>query len=295
MDQIKERLEKSYEAHQCQYEQKDFFSEKEQKLLRLKEIYTTTKEREFMNVRRYEKLKPLLDKEDEWLTIGDHYGEEAKWLTPFCKKVLPADINITYLELAQQEKYIKAYSQQNVEKMTFEDNTFDFILCRESYHHFPRPYIAVYEMLRCVKKGVVITEPLDMMLKMPFLLFLCNILDTKKAPKRSAGIWKNRFSFETVGNYIYKVSPREFEKIAMGIGLPAVAFHYSNDSCVNLSSDIKKTNRVLRRKNLLSKMKIIPYQTLTAVLFKEMLDETTKTALRENGYFYYELPQNPYL
>jgi hypothetical protein len=34
---------------------------------------------------------------------------------------------------------------------------------------------------------------------------------------------KNRFSFGIVGNYVYKVSLREFEKLAMGMGLSVVA------------------------------------------------------------------------
>jgi hypothetical protein len=180
--------------------------------------------------------------------------------------------------------------------MTFENNGFDFVACRESYHHFPRPYIAVYEMLRCARKGVVVNEPVDPLLKMPLLLFLCNMLDTKKNPVRSFRIWKNRFSFEIVGNYVYKVSQREFEKLAMGAGLPAVAFCYSNSSYVDFSSpSVKKIKRKLFYKDVLAKLKIIPYTTLTSVLFKEVPDEQTINNLRKAGYYYYALPPNPFI
>jgi ubiquinone/menaquinone biosynthesis C-methylase UbiE len=263
--------------------------EKSQIIERLQSIYATIKELDKNPV--YSHLLPLLQKKDTWLSMGDCYGTDATRIAPLCKEALPTDIDIAFLEIAQQEGFIKAYSQQNAEKMTFEDNTFDFVLCREAYHHFPRPYIAVYEMLRCVKKGVVIQEPVDPMLKMPFFLYLCNILDTKKRPLRSRKFWKNRFTFEFVGNYVYKVSQREFEKIAMGIGLPAVAFYYSNKTHIHEGKN--KTIWVIR--NILSKLKIIQYHMLVTVLFKELPDEKTKENLREKGYYYYELPKNPYL
>ncbi|MDR1896790.1 MAG: class I SAM-dependent methyltransferase [Prevotellaceae bacterium] len=273
---------KSYDAHQHWLEKR---FEKNQIIEQLKEIYATIKKLDTNPV--YAHLLPLLQKKDTWLTMGDSYGTDATRIAPLCKEALPADIGVAFLEIAQKEGFIKAYSQQNAEKMTFEDNTFDFFLCRETYHHFPRPYIAVYEMLRCAKKGIVISEPLDPIFKMPFLLFLCNILDTKKMPLRSRKFWKNRFSFEIVGNYVYKVSQREFEKIAMGIGLPAVAFYYFNG--------VEKNNIKSVLRNILTKLRIIPYQRLVAVLFKELPDEKTKENLRKKGYYYYELPQNPYL
>ena len=293
-EQINEAIsgvEKNYNAHRQFYPNGDT----EKREAELKKIFTNSEYRCFLNQLRYDKIMPLVQDCDRWLTLGDYCGEEAAWLAPHCKAVIASDICTSYLEVAQLMGYIVSYSQQNAEAMTFENHDFDFVLCRESLHHFPRPYLAVYEMLRCAKKGIIINEPLDPLSKYPPLLFLCNVLDTRKHPIRSFGVWKNRFSFETVGNYIYKVSQREFEKLAMGIGLPAVAFCYSNDSCVNFLSDIKKTRRQLRKRNLLSALRIVPYQTLTAVLFKETPDEETVNRLWQKGYAYYELPPNPYL
>jgi SAM-dependent methyltransferase len=232
-------IEKSYHAHQHEYERETFRRKKEDMLQTLRQMHEYTDEKAAYNHQKYKPFAPLFDRENTWLTIGDHYGEEAHWLSSRCKDVIAADINIDNLELAKEEGYITKYSHQNAEKMTFEDDSFDYVLCRESYHHFPRPYIAVYEMLRCAKKGAVISEPLDPLSKTSLLLTLCNLLDTKRNPVRSTRIWKNRFSFETVGNYVYKVSPREFEKLAMGVGLPAIAFHYAGFSRYLISSKNK--------------------------------------------------------
>jgi hypothetical protein len=126
---------------------------------------------------------------------------------------------------------------------------------------------------------------------MPFFMFICNILDTKKNPKRSAKFWKNRFSFEIIGNYVYKTSQREFEKIAMGMGLPAIAF-YQYDFLEELKGFSGKTKYFLVK--TLTGLRIIPHRRLATVLFKELPDNETKKALYKQGY-YYELPENPYL
>ena len=62
---------------------------------------------------------------------------------------------------------------------------------------------------------------------MPLLLFLKNVLDLFN-PFLINKIWKNRFSWEKVGNYVFKISDREVEKIAMGLGLPCIAFKEMN-------------------------------------------------------------------
>jgi SAM-dependent methyltransferase len=280
---------KSYQLHQKHLSTR-FTSEEISKwrLIYEKNDYST-----YLNSVFYDHLIPLLRPNDSWFTVGDSYGTDAKWLSSYSKDAIATDIGDTFLIWAQQEGYIQSFAQQNAEQITFDDNSFDCAYCQEAFHHFPRPYIAVYEMLRCVRKVAIFNEPADPYMKMPFLMFLCNILDTKKNPKRSAGIWKNRFSFETVGNYVYKISQREFEKIAMGIGLPAVAFYYSN---LPLNSPtLKKLKRKHRLFNFLAKLRLIPYLRLTAVLFKEYPDEEMKEALRKKGYYYYELPKNPYL
>lgn len=74
-------------------------------------------------------------------------------------------------------------------------------------HHFPRPYAALYEMIRVAREAIVIIEPQDPISKMPLLLSLVNICG-KINPNFINKIWKNRFSFEPVGNYVYKVSER---------------------------------------------------------------------------------------
>src|SRR5690606_39630720 len=66
-------------------------------------------------------------------------------------------------------------------------------------------------------KGIVMIEPQDPISRMPFLLFVLNTFSSYKLVVDR--IWKNRFSYEAVGNFVYKTSEREFEKFAAGLNL----------------------------------------------------------------------------
>jgi gentisate 1,2-dioxygenase len=92
--------------------------------------------------------------------------------------------------------------------------------------------MGVYEMLRVSKKAVILIEPQDPLTKMPLMLFLKNILD-RFNPNLLQKYWKNRYSFEPVGNYVFKLSDRDMEKLAMGMNLPAIAFKGLNSSYYN--------------------------------------------------------------
>ena len=165
-------------------------------------------------------IAPLLREKNSWLTVGDNDGFEAIFLARNNQTAHASDISDTLLQETEKEGLLSAHSRQNVEHIQFPDSSFDYVLCKESVHHFPRPALGLYEMLRVSKKGIVlVAEPVDILSKMPSMLFLKNVLDAVH-PSLIDRIWKNHFSFETVGNYIYKISEREIEKLSMGIGLP---------------------------------------------------------------------------
>jgi SAM-dependent methyltransferase len=197
---------------------------------------------------------------------------------------------------------VKSYAIQNAEQLTYNDGAFDYILCKESYHHFPRPYAALYEMIRVAKKAIVIIEPHDPIAKMPFLLFLMNITQFWSSLQRR--IWKNRFSFEPVGNFVYKVSEREFEKFAAGLNLPAVAFKFINPNFYHPDNEFKEASLtelpflILRLKKAildsLTKLKVLPGQVLSSIVFKEIPDEALTTRLKKEGYRIVLTPKNPY-
>lgn len=253
--------------------------------------------------RMYRMLEPLLDWGGRWLTVGDGIGTDANWLLRQQADAVATDICDTLLQQAHSKGFIREYRRENAEQLRLAENSFDFALCKEAYHHFPRPYMAVYEMLRVAKKAVVLIEPQDPIQHAPTLLFLKNLLD-RLSPGLLRHVWKNQHSFEHIGNYVYKISEREIEKVAMGIGQPAVAFCGLNDY-VQYHPEMRQVppnRRFFRRvkfhigfRNLLCRLGLMPSRLLFCIVFRETPPEQIVMALKKRGYRYIRLPKNPFL
>ncbi len=162
-------------------------------------------------------LSPVLEvlsamKANSWLTIGDGSGTDA-WmlLRAGFRSVLATDLDDTVLAETQRRGYIKNFKVENAEALGFADESFDFVLCKESLHHMNRPYAAIYEMLRVAKYGIVIIEPQD-----PWIDWPCRTDPTEP-------------HYEAVGNYVYQFSARELEKVAYGMNIAGVATKSSVD------------------------------------------------------------------
>lgn len=247
--------------------------------------------------RFYNLLNPLLDlyPKSEWLTVGDfYYGSDAQYLQSKGHKTVASDIDDHFLKKGKEIGYINNYSRENVESLSFNDESFDFVLCKETFHHLPRPYIGLYEMLRVSKVGVVLLEPYDRNINasktMQFFGWLL---------KKVKGEIHNMY--ESSGNYKYALSKREIEKIALGLNLPFVAYRYLNDyykdglgmETKGMEDKLVRTikNRILLR-DVLWKLKIFPPTFLLSIIFK---DEINPRLLSQKGYNVIELPRNPYL
>lgn len=233
---------------------------------------------------------PLIQAGASWLTVGDMYGADANYLIKQGTDAIPSDLTDSFLKIAAEKGFLKKYTIQNVEKLTYADNSFDFVYCKEAYHHFPRPAIGFYEMLRVSSRGIILQEPVDIISKIPALVFLRNILD-RISPYLLRKIWKNQYSYETVGNFVFKVSEREFEKMAAALNLPMVAYKgfNLNHAATGLSE------LFLKLKNLLCWLSIAPHEHLSAVIFKTEPDQPTLDRLKTAGYRLIRLPKNPYL
>lgn len=250
-------------------------------------------------------LDPLLKQKDQhWLSIGDAYGFDAAYILGKGNRAVASDLNTDFLTLAWEEGIVTDFSAQNAEQLGFLDGAFDYLLCKESYHHFPRPYAALYEMIRVASKAIVLIEPQDPISKMPGLLWVANILSVL-GRNLIGKVWKNRFSYEPVGNFVYKVSEREMEKFAAGLGLPLLAFKKINPNFYFKGAETVKAElrnpkflKIRLRKglaDLLVKLRLIPSQVLCAVIFKELPGDPLLKELKTGGYELLYIPQNPYV
>lgn len=250
-------------------------------------------------------LEPFLKEKSNWLTIGDYNGIEANFLISNGQNATASDLSDAILSKVSGQGYINDYKIINVEKIPFADNSYDYVSCKEAYHHFPRAYLGLYEMIRVSGKATILFEPIDIISAMPVMLFMKNILD-RINPNLINRIWKNRFSFESVGNYVFKISEREVEKMSMGIGLPCVAFkginafftHKNYPEAREVPTNKKLWRKVTRKLaflDFLNALTLIPKNTLCCVIFKQMPDEKMLNELKRNKFKVLILPKNPYL
>jgi len=265
----------------------------------------------------YQCLDPLLGQVggSRWLTVGDgRCGTDAHYLEQHGMDALASDISDTMLRVAHSHGYIREYKKENAEKLTFADESFDFVLCKEAYHHFPRPMVALYEMIRVARRGVILIEPDDSAILMDGRHLLKMI--TKAAMLRlgmgrifgstDTSIIDNGSNwYEEVGNYGYAISKREIEKVALGLNYPHVAFRGLNDAYIaggehesllgdspmlrELSREINEMDRHAKRGLSRGRHKL-----LVAIIFKEEIGGNLRDSLTAGMFDVRDMPRNPY-
>lgn len=252
-----------------------------------------------------------------WLTIGDgRYGLDSIRLKKLfdIKNIFPTDIAESMLKESRSRGLIENFGMENAEQLSFEDNSYDVIFCKEAFHHFPKPYMSLYEMIRVSKEAVVLIEPSekiytnDVSSKKYFLsavkLFCAKITGKKFMPYLPEKYFVEH-GYEEAGNYIYTLSLRELERLMHGMDLGALAYKKFADiyikSCEfeeatpknkmyqKMQSDLKTNEEVFRK---------FPqyYQPnmLTAILFKNKISNTLQDKLIADGFQFVTKLPNPY-
>lgn len=235
---------------------------------------------------------------ERWLTIGDgRFGLDAVRLKQKgVVDVYATDIDETLLREGKARGLIDAYSIENAESLSFGDGSFDYVFCKEALHHFPRPAIALYEMLRVARKGVILVEPNDR------LRSLARRLVAGAHRLFGRGRHMDAAAYEDSGNYVFTISPREIEKVAMGINLPCVAFKSLNDAYIPGlefepagSPAYRRMIGKIRFRDFLCRLGIDEPMLMMGALFHEKPEEQRVQAMEQAGWRVADLPRNPYL
>jgi SAM-dependent methyltransferase len=236
---------------------------------------------------------------ETWVTVGDgRFGlDSIRLMERGVAKALATDIDETLLRAAKANGRLTDYCVENAENLSFQDSSFDYVFCKESLHHFPRPAIALYEMLRVSRKGIVLVEPNDRYSSPRRILgVLARTLLGKKRGHMDLG------AYEEDGNYIFSISPREIEKVAMAIDMPHVAFKGLNDHYepgVEFepvdSSRARKVMSIVKRRDYQCRIGFENYQLLMAVMFHISPSSAQRRSMMEAGWRFVDLPRNPYI
>lgn len=250
---------------------------------------------------RHDRMRDLVlpfiknEPQASWLTLGDGmFGSDAYYLERKGAKVVASSLSDETLAVAQKNGFIQKYRIINAENIEEANEAFDYVYCKEAFHHFPRPYLALYEMLRVSKNAVILIEPQEP--KARPLNFL------KKVIKK---IWRkdDNTDFEVTGNFIYRLNVPEVIKIMTALDLRHMAYYKFNDFF--LPSIAKGSRKGFNRHKLIFKLGLgfqntmctlglIDYGLACVVLFKGRADEALWADLKQNGFTMKVLPKNPY-
>lgn len=265
----------------------------------------------WLHNRMYQTIKPVAEhyKKGSWLSIGDgRYGLDSVRLAGlFDLKVLPTDISGNCLAEGKKKGLIEDYSVENAESLSFADDSFDVVFCKESYHHFPRPIIALYEMLRVAREAVILIEPYDnldvVISKKAYLTAFIKRIVSKITGKKQE-VYKpelryRKHAHEGGGNFVYSLSNREVDKIVHGLDLGGSAYYHFNSSYLKgVEFEPAEENNELFRK-IKSNIAILDAlggaQLTSTVIFPGKISSDLKLSMEQFGYTFFEKTDNPVL
>jgi SAM-dependent methyltransferase len=229
-----------------------------------------------------------------WMTVGDgRYGSDAAYLKSIGADVLATSLTDERLKIASEQGFIGRYQIENAEQLSCADGAFDFVFCKESYHHFPRPPIALYEMLRAARVGAVLIEPLHNP----------RLLDTVKRGIKRLLRGDTEFNFEPSGNFLYRINVHELGQLMCAMGNHTIALRGINDFFHPRLSRERAGGRawpfLLTRlgvalQDVLARLGLLGYGLCCVVAFNGTPSTALLNALRREGFQIIDLPRNPY-
>ena len=147
---LKRRIPEKTEAMDATKEVKNFFITHKQMFNKGFDLY---------EIVAVDILRNFTLKKGKVLDIGCGYGGLIKRLNSLRKNLHFTGIDISKNMLKLAKNYMKKdlkFLFMSAEKLNFDKETFDLIICKETLHHFSKPTRALKEMLRVLKKDGVI-------------------------------------------------------------------------------------------------------------------------------------------
>ena len=154
----------------------------------------------------FRKLKQLLDEtkvdlnHQEILVSCCGSGMDIHYLKKFYDaKYFATDISQNAVQTTVNSFTDVKGQAEDLESLSFKDNTFDYSFVAAALHHLPRPLVGLYELYRVAKKGVIVIEPSDSLLT------------------RLATRLRLATEIEESGNYVYRIHPWDIKRITRSL------------------------------------------------------------------------------
>lgn len=141
----------------------------------------------------------------EILALGANEVEAKELIKYSFKKIILSGISNPSSELKKLLKKDKrlSYKKEDMQKLSFKDNSFDLVFVKEAIHHTAMPIKTFYEMLRVSKKAIILIEPNE--------TTLGNFLERLNLTSMYEKNYHNNKPLRD--NYVYRWRKREILKI----------------------------------------------------------------------------------
>ena len=253
--------------------------------------------------RLYQFLSPIIAAAPDagWLTIGDS-GGDAYWLRANGVRgpILASSITKDQIEALKAAGHLEgiAVAALNAEAIDRPDMSHDYVLCKEAFHHFPRPMIGFYEMMRVCKVALVFAaEPCSA--DRPRLLDL--IKTTVKTALRRNTIYANP-DFEQSGNYVYGLSLFEVFKALTALQLGPLYYQHRNAfwtlAVASRARDDRLAGLIMRGgilvQDIACRLGLMNWGRLNLIAFRQEPSPDLARQLAAAGIRRMDIPVNPY-
>jgi SAM-dependent methyltransferase len=235
-----------------------------------------------------------------WLTIGDS-GADVHLLYKAGAQDITAtnisDVALRFLTTTGKLPPCQIRSL-NAEDIGRPNESIDFVLCRQAFHHFPRPMIGFYEMWRVARVGVVLIEPADIL---PVRIF-------ERARTLAKRVLRGQRGDETLfeadaANFIYRLSLNEAWKAAVALQATSMFQRQFNHMYLQKVSAAKRTDPLMRfaygtaigLQNALCATGLMSWGMGGVILLKATPTKDLSNQLQTCGWRSRPVPRNPYI
>lgn len=197
-----------------------------------------------------ENIKKYISTDKKILVIGANHKDVIIFSALGYKNVLFSNLFVSDFtkDMLENREYMKLFESINTKEINmtsipFEDNSFDFCTTSASLHHCSKPHLALLEMYRISKKGVIFVEGRDSLLSK--FLTKVGILEEYEYSSIDENQDQNKGGMDgtTIPNYVYKWTEREVEKLIKSYK-PTVKhvynynYYFTNDNLANIRNKI---------------------------------------------------------
>ena len=191
-----------------------------------------------------------IDKNAKVLVVG---GGSADYLV--FKSLDFTNVTLTNIDPRNKENDYNPFSYdfQDAENLTYENNSFDFVVVHAALHHCSSPHKALTEMYRVAEKGILVIESRDSFI-MKLLVKLGYVMDYELRAVFDNKCLYGGVNGSEIPNFVYRWTENEVEKTIntfMPIGMHQFFYMYANDK------DFNKLNFSKLHKIILDFIKVI--------------------------------------